>query len=294
MTKKRIEPDLESLFAAICKYRPSKERLNRLNDYSDRQGVVEFLVSKLEALLAESDLPDEWDRNLEWGVVHACRLLGEFKAEEAIVPMIEILDRLKDNPDTYLYDAAMTALEGAGPKALEPAYRKYEQDRHHLEWASPWVWVLANFGVRDRRIYQALLDHMLVDSTEAVMLMADYGDQDLLPVVEGYINKAVQYLNENRIDPFAKDARFEGPIVAAYIDTRESLVMMKQGIPVDHPQFDEKVEVLDRQLLRYADFSVYERSANAEESPQKAMKVGRNDPCPCGSGRKYKKCCGNI
>lgn len=22
------------------------------------------------------------------------------------------------------------------------------------------------------------------------------------------------------------------------------------------------------------------------------VKVGRNDPCPCGSGRKYKKCCG--
>ncbi|MEG1687865.1 MAG: SEC-C metal-binding domain-containing protein, partial [Angelakisella sp.] len=23
-----------------------------------------------------------------------------------------------------------------------------------------------------------------------------------------------------------------------------------------------------------------------------ANKVGRNDPCPCGSGKKYKKCCG--
>ena len=23
-----------------------------------------------------------------------------------------------------------------------------------------------------------------------------------------------------------------------------------------------------------------------------AQKVGPNDPCPCGSGRKYKKCCG--
>ena len=23
-----------------------------------------------------------------------------------------------------------------------------------------------------------------------------------------------------------------------------------------------------------------------------ADKVGRNDPCPCGSGKKYKKCCG--
>jgi uncharacterized protein len=21
-------------------------------------------------------------------------------------------------------------------------------------------------------------------------------------------------------------------------------------------------------------------------------KAGRNDPCPCGSGKKYKKCCG--
>lgn len=23
-----------------------------------------------------------------------------------------------------------------------------------------------------------------------------------------------------------------------------------------------------------------------------AQKVGRNDPCPCGSGKKYKRCCG--
>ena len=22
-------------------------------------------------------------------------------------------------------------------------------------------------------------------------------------------------------------------------------------------------------------------------------KVGRNDPCPCGSGKKFKRCCGN-
>jgi SWIM/SEC-C metal-binding protein len=27
--------------------------------------------------------------------------------------------------------------------------------------------------------------------------------------------------------------------------------------------------------------------------PQKAeKKVGRNEPCPCGSGKKYKRCCG--
>ena len=27
------------------------------------------------------------------------------------------------------------------------------------------------------------------------------------------------------------------------------------------------------------------------ETIRKAPKVGRNDPCPCGSGKKYKKCC---
>ncbi len=27
-------------------------------------------------------------------------------------------------------------------------------------------------------------------------------------------------------------------------------------------------------------------------APRVRTKVGRNDPCPCGSGKKYKKCCG--
>ena len=25
--------------------------------------------------------------------------------------------------------------------------------------------------------------------------------------------------------------------------------------------------------------------------PRRSVRIGRNDPCPCGSGRKYKKCC---
>lgn len=28
--------------------------------------------------------------------------------------------------------------------------------------------------------------------------------------------------------------------------------------------------------------------------PARSEKVGRNDPCPCGSGKKYKKCCGAV
>jgi preprotein translocase subunit SecA len=33
-------------------------------------------------------------------------------------------------------------------------------------------------------------------------------------------------------------------------------------------------------------------SAVAVSTAQKTQKIGRNDPCPCGSGKKYKKCCG--
>jgi uncharacterized protein YecA (UPF0149 family) len=32
----------------------------------------------------------------------------------------------------------------------------------------------------------------------------------------------------------------------------------------------------------------------ASATPPARPKVGRNDPCPCGSGRKYKKCCGSA
>lgn len=52
-------------------------------------------------------------------------------------------------------------------------------------------------------------------------------------------------------------------------------------------------------------FEITERQRAAAQAPQAGMqavkqiklekpKVGRNEPCPCGSGKKYKKCCGKI
>ena len=39
--------------------------------------------------------------------------------------------------------------------------------------------------------------------------------------------------------------------------------------------------------------AVPERDRKQETVRRTDAKVGRNDPCPCGSGKKYKKCCGN-
>lgn len=37
----------------------------------------------------------------------------------------------------------------------------------------------------------------------------------------------------------------------------------------------------------------YQRPADNKEKKQPDKKLGRNDPCPCGSGKKYKRCCWN-
>lgn len=38
------------------------------------------------------------------------------------------------------------------------------------------------------------------------------------------------------------------------------------------------------------DISDLERMLNPQQ-PARSDKTGRNDPCPCGSGKKYKACC---
>lgn len=35
----------------------------------------------------------------------------------------------------------------------------------------------------------------------------------------------------------------------------------------------------------------YKRTITAPRRPVTSVKIGRNEPCPCGSGKKYKKCC---
>jgi len=60
---------------------------------------------------------------------------------------------------------------------------------------------------------------------------------------------------------------------------------------------DEEVEELDRQTKKQTGM-VLSRGEGIDESGKrqpvknKGEKVGRNDPCPCGSGKKYKRCCG--
>lgn len=35
-------------------------------------------------------------------------------------------------------------------------------------------------------------------------------------------------------------------------------------------------------------------SSSGAPLPRHVAKIGRNDPCPCGSGKKFKRCCGGA
>ena len=53
---------------------------------------------------------------------------------------------------------------------------------------------------------------------------------------------------------------------------------------------EEKVPIKREQVMKPVEPNAGASSQPVKKSQNK--KVGRNDPCPCGSGKKYKKCCG--
>ncbi|MEQ8789945.1 MAG: SEC-C metal-binding domain-containing protein [Pirellulaceae bacterium] len=52
----------------------------------------------------------------------------------------------------------------------------------------------------------------------------------------------------------------------------------------------QSAEEIDDEYDEFED-EVVEQSPSARTITREAPRVGRNDPCPCGSGKKYKKCC---
>jgi len=71
---------------------------------------------------------------------------------------------------------------------------------------------------------------------------------------------------------------------------------MERGLKEDYVTYIyrvENVKLREEEMQRYSYSGGTEEPNERPKSPRKASaKVGRNDPCPCGSGRKYKKCHG--
>ena len=62
------------------------------------------------------------------------------------------------------------------------------------------------------------------------------------------------------------------------------------------PMRERETEELEARRRKQQQRITFGRGDDGDDKPKtvkrKGQKVGRNDPCPCGSGKKYKKCCG--
>jgi hypothetical protein len=76
------------------------------------------------------------------------------------------------------------------------------------------------------------------------------------------------------------------PALAAFLDR----ALLAEGALPASMSLDEKIGLV---ALSLGALRAVDRQLTGVEKPAVAAKVpGRNDPCDCGSGKKYKKCCG--
>lgn len=112
------------------------------------------------------------------------------------------------------------------------------------------------------------------------------------------LTAALQHLVEMHAE--AGDAVPVFPTLQEYGDTvdfreTDTLITMSHRLDLDVPESFHPLAEMFMGILppttRKADALGHARRDAASAIPTRA-KVGRNDPCPCGSSKKYKKCCG--
>lgn len=108
-------------------------------------------------------------------------------------------------------------------------------------------------------------------------------------------------------EPSAREQDIDGPAAVARYDYRTGRVKtvarpafkyprLKRLIAAmkgAHPTFDADVEKRHNTLKDLYRRALTKAEKDAVPFVRQSAKIGRNDPCPCGSGKKYKKCCGS-
>ena len=134
----------------------------------------------------------------------------------------------------------------------------------------------------EREIYEQLLEDPDTEVKGTVKELAEKYGQDVMTMV-GFL------------DGINDSLKVANPIETMTEDTEINLVFDKEllyknmidakadwlyGLPQWDDIFDEETK---KRLYR---------EQKQSGTIRKEKKIGRNDPCPCGSGLKYKKCCG--
>lgn len=127
-----------------------------------------------------------------------------------------------------------------------------------------------------------MLDRMKLKMTESLLddfikLFTDLNNNTRLTQNRGFTPNE---LSINRGGQDVINSISFGPNITAALKSGEvNIEGYRKGILMSELPKKVKMNML-RQLAQIEDRNITQK------------KVGRNDPCPCGSGKKYKKCCG--
>ena len=138
------------------------------------------------------------------------------------------------------------------------------------------------FGI-EKGIYEKILSNPAQVIEGSVKELAEKYGTELL-IMTGFLDGINDSLKgyQNPIDTMEEDT-----VVKIEIDPEKlyyNMVEAKADWLYNLPMWDDILTQEKRKELY--------KTQKASGTIVKGRKIGRNDPCPCGSGLKYKKCCG--
>ena len=139
-----------------------------------------------------------------------------------------------------------------------------------------------NYFQIEKEIYEKLLADPDVEVKGSVKELAEKYGQSVMTMV-GFLDGINDSLKkENPIETMTEDT-----VVSLGFDKEKlykNMVDAKADWLYELPQWENIFDEDTRKRLY--------REQKQSGTIRKEKKIGRNDPCPCGSGKKYKKCCG--
>ena len=140
----------------------------------------------------------------------------------------------------------------------------------------------ANYFNIEKGIYEQLLSNPDEVVTGTVKELAEKYGQEVLTMI-GFLDG----INESLLIEIDLDTVEEDTVVSLAFDKErlyKNMVAAKADWLYELPQWDK---IFDKEK-KHELYLEQKKSGTIVKGP----KIGRNDPCPCGSGKKYKQCCG--
>ncbi len=140
----------------------------------------------------------------------------------------------------------------------------------------------ADYFVKEKAIYEIILSEPDTVVKGTVKELAEKFDVELMMMV-GFLDG----IDESLKEPNPIEEMDENTTVNLGFDKEKlyyNMVAAKADWLYELPMWNNLLSA-DRRKELY-------KQQKASGTVRKDKKVGRNDPCPCGSGLKYKRCCG--